>query len=92
MTLINLDIFFVKTVLKLIINSLRLLIGRQNNMIFTAYRRKFWWAVLLRLKNYHPPNSFSSLEGFFCVGLKLPQRCVLEAADICLHSLSLAER
>ena len=38
---INLDIFFLKKLLKLIFNSLRLIIGRPNYMILLLYRRKF---------------------------------------------------
>ena len=37
---INLDIFFLKKLLKLIFNSLRLIIGRPNNMIFTALQEE----------------------------------------------------
>ena len=38
--LINLDISFCKKLLKLIFNSLRLIIGRPNNMIFTALQEE----------------------------------------------------
>ena len=34
---INLDIFFMKKLLKLFFNSLRLIIGRLNNMIFYCF-------------------------------------------------------
>ena len=34
---INLDIFFMKKLLKLFFNSLRLIIGRPNNMIFYCF-------------------------------------------------------
>ena len=37
---INLDIFFLKKILKLIFNSIRLIIGRPNNMIFTALQEE----------------------------------------------------
>ena len=34
---INLDIFFMKKLLKLFFNSLRFIIGRPNNMIFYCF-------------------------------------------------------